>query len=184
VKSSWKERFLTLVAAHHGQRLMKFFISRLPNSSDAPDLVQEVYMRILRLDRPDLIRSPEAYLFTIASNIAHEHRLKTSRQPLHIALEDLIGNEPSSEELRADIESLSSVEPEDLAVQQERIQHLERSLAELSPKARATLIWHRRDGRTYNEIGERLGVSRNMVKKYLSQAVAHCRKRIEKETGE
>jgi DNA-directed RNA polymerase specialized sigma24 family protein len=106
VKSSWKDRFLANVAAHHGQRLMRFFTSRLPNSSDAPDLVQEVYMRILRLDRPDLIRSPEAYLFTIATNIAHEHRLKASRHPLHITLEDLAEGEGSSEDSRADPEAL------------------------------------------------------------------------------
>jgi RNA polymerase sigma factor (sigma-70 family) len=61
---------------------------------------------------------------------------------------------------------------------------LARALERLSPKARAALIWHRRDGKTYDEIGERLGVSRNMVKKYLSQALAHCRKcRDEQEEG-
>jgi DNA-directed RNA polymerase specialized sigma24 family protein len=35
--------------------------------------------------------------------------------------------------------------------------------------------WH---GMSYEQIGERLGVSSHMVKKYLSQAVAHCRRRM------
>src|SRR5262249_10608490 len=111
---------------------MRFFASRLPNSSDAPDLVQEDYMRILRLDRPHLTRSPEAYLFPIATNIAHEYRLKASRQPLHITLEDLVEEEASSEDSRADPEAIASIEPEDLAVQQQRMQHLELVLSELS----------------------------------------------------
>lgn len=64
MKRQWKDQFLASVVARHGRPLMKFFVSRLPNAADAPDLVQEVYLRLLRLDRPDLIRCPEAYLFT------------------------------------------------------------------------------------------------------------------------
>jgi RNA polymerase sigma-70 factor (ECF subfamily) len=35
-----------------------------------------------------------------------------------------------------------------------------------------------RDGLTYQQIGEQLGVSANMVKKYLSKALGHCRQRL------
>jgi RNA polymerase sigma-70 factor (ECF subfamily) len=158
---------------------MRFFVSRLPNAADAPDLVQEVYLRLLRIDRPDLIRCPEAYLFTIAAHIAHEHTLRKSTRPLHIALEDT-----SPDDLPADVEAFASPTPEHVTLQRERVQRLECVLSQLSPKARATLVWHRRDGQTYNEIGERLGVSRNMVKKYLAQALAHCRKSAAREDGE
>lgn len=170
---AWKTSFLVKVAALHGRPLMKFFVSRLPDAGDAPDLVQEVYLRLLRLDRPDLIRCPEAYLFTIAANIAHEHSLKRSNRPPHIALEDA-----PVEELPADVAVFATATLEEDADRADRLMRLERVLDELSPKARATLIWHRRDGRTYKEIGARLGVSTNMVKKYLSQSLAHCRKRL------
>lgn len=53
----------------------------------------------------------------------------------------------------------------------------------LSPKARACLIWHRRDGLTYREIGARLGISTSMVKKYLCQAMAHCHQYMGAEKG-
>ena len=48
----------------------------------------------------------------------------------------------------------------------------------LSPKARATLIMHRRDGLTLEQIGEALGVSRPMAKKYLAQALVRCRQAL------
>ena len=179
VKRTWKDSFLAAVVARHGRPLMKFFASRLPDAADAPDLVQEVYLRLLRLDRPDLIRCPEAYLFTIASNIAHEHRLKKARLPPHITLEDT-----PLEQLPADIESFATPGPEEAVIQQDRVVRLEGVLSQLSPKARATLIWHRRDGHTYNEIGKRLGISRDMVKKYLAQALAHCRKSVAEGQGE
>jgi len=178
MKRSWKEQFLASVAALHGRPLLRFFASRLPNSADAPDLVQEVYLRLLRLDRPDLIRCPEAYLFTIAANIAHEHSLKRASRPPHIALEDA----PESE-LPTDVESFTTATPEDEAQRMQRVRRLETVLSQLSPKARATFIWARRDGQTYEEIGKQLGVSRNMVKKYLQQAIAHCRKSLDREEG-
>jgi RNA polymerase sigma-70 factor (ECF subfamily) len=154
---------------------MRFFVSRLPDAADAPDLLQEVYLRILRLERPDLIRCPEAYLFTIAANIAREYNLKRSQRPVHIALD-----ETPTAEIPADTEPFATPAPEDAAHRAERIHRLEQVLAQLSPKARAVLLWHRRDGCTYDEIAQRLGISRNMVKKYLSQALAHCRNSIDR----
>jgi RNA polymerase sigma-70 factor (ECF subfamily) len=35
-------------------------------------------------------------------------------------------------------------------------------------------------GLSYEEIALRLGVSTHMVKKYLSQAMAHCRRRMKR----
>jgi len=176
MKRSWRDQFLSSVVSLHGRPLMKFFVSRLPDAMEAPDLVQEVYLRVLRLERPDLIRCPEAYLFTIAANIAREHRLRRSNRPPHITLDDA-----PLEELPADVELFATALPEDDAVRADRMQRLESTLAQLSPKARATLIWHRRDGLTYKEIGTRLGVSTNMVKKYLAQSLAHCRKCLQGE---
>jgi RNA polymerase sigma factor (sigma-70 family) len=175
MKTGWKERFIASVASLHGRQLVKFFALRLRDVAEAQDLAQEVYLRLLRMDRPDLIRSPEAYLFTIAANIAREHALKRATHPLQVALEDT----PNEElEAQGDLEGDSFVRtaPESAMNQVERMRELERALQQLSPKARAALLWHRRDGKTYEEIGARLGVSRNMVKKYLVQAVAHCRK--------
>ena len=167
----WKENFVASVAALHGRQLVRFFASRLRSATDAQDLAQEVYLRLLRLERPDLIRSPEAYLFTIAANLARERALRNASHPLHIALHDV-----SVEELATDSEFSGALSPEDAAQQAHRVRELEAVLAGLAPKARAALIWHRRDGQTYKQIAARLGVSRNMVKKYLVRAVAHCRK--------
>jgi RNA polymerase sigma factor (sigma-70 family) len=179
VKPGWRQRFIATVVAHHGRPLRRFFVSRLPNAADAPDLLQEVYMRLLRLDRPDLVRCPEAYVFTIAANIAHEYNLKRSNRPVHIALDDF---PPEGAALDTDPLIHPEPGPEDEAIRAERIRRLEGALAHLSPKARATLIWHRRDGYTYEEIAARLGISRNMVKKYLAQALAHCRNGVDRDT--
>jgi RNA polymerase sigma-70 factor (ECF subfamily) len=60
----------------------------------------------------------------------------------------------------------------------QRINRLREVLQQLSPKCRAAVLlqyWH---GMSREEIAVQLGVSTNMVKKYLSQALAHCRRRM------
>ncbi len=59
------------------------------------------------------------------------------------------------------------------------VEELEDALGQLSPKARAALILHRRDGFSLEEIATRLAVSRPMAKKYLAKALLHCRQRME-----
>jgi RNA polymerase sigma-70 factor (ECF subfamily) len=51
-------------------------------------------------------------------------------------------------------------------------------LAQLSPKCRAAVVLQYRYGLSYEDIAERLDVSPHMVKKYLAQALAHCRRRM------
>ena len=46
------------------------------SSADARDLAQEAYVRLLRLERKDLIREPRPYLYRIAANILYEYELK------------------------------------------------------------------------------------------------------------
>lgn len=153
--------------AAHGVRLRRFLASRVRDAmSDVPDMVQEVYLRLLRVNEPDSIESPEAYLLTIAKHVLYEHR--TRRVPTTGAINiDLI-----SEHLATD----PAENPETQALSAERIESLQRVLAGLSRKAQAALILHRIEGLTLEEIGRRLGVSRSMAKKYLAKALAQCRK--------
>src|SRR5688572_633712 len=78
------------MAARYGRRLRTFLSARLRNSDDAPDLAQEVFLRLLRVERHDTIRSPEAYLFTVASHVLYQHALRESTRPVAIDLTDAL----------------------------------------------------------------------------------------------
>jgi len=60
--------FVADLAARHGSRLRRYLAARLRNASDVGDLAQEIFLRLLRVERHDLIRQPESYLFTIAGS--------------------------------------------------------------------------------------------------------------------
>ena len=148
--------------------LLGFFYRRTRSKADAPDLAQEVYLRMLRVKDLDSIQSPQSYLFTVASNLLKEdavlQRKRGSRVDIAEAVDDW------------HLQHLPNFAGElDTA---NRVERLRIVLQQLSPKCRAAVILQYRDGLSYQEIADRLNVSTNMVKKYLSQALVHCRGRM------
>jgi RNA polymerase sigma factor (sigma-70 family) len=145
--------------------LYRYLLSRVRRREDAEDLTQEAYLRLLRVPATHLIERPDAYLFQIATNLLFEFRLRARRSRVTYDSE-----QASAQGARAEAsESASSAEALLVATQ------LQSAIESLSDKARTVLILHRRDGLTYARIGEQMGISEDMVKKYLSQAIARCR---------
>jgi len=162
--------FVADIEKQHGQRLRRFLASRLRHrSADVPDLVQEVFLRLLRIERHETIRSPEAYLFTVAFHVLHQHVMRRSALPESVEITSLIDQ----------MESAPQSDPATRAETQQQLDELQGALRQLSPKAQAVLLLHRRDGYSLEEIGARLGFSRAMAAKYLSKAFLHCRQRIQ-----
>lgn len=162
-----RNTFVTTLAGSHGEPLRRYLTSRLRNARrDVPDLVQEVFLRLWRIARPEAIRNPEAYLFTIANHVLHQYALRESMSPA--TLNRFEWEPPASTEN----------DPSTQAEMQQRLEELAAALAGLSPRAQAALVLYRRDGFSLDEIARRLGVSRGMVKKYVAKAVLHCRQHL------
>jgi RNA polymerase sigma factor (sigma-70 family) len=165
-----RNAWLARIVQHSDRDLKRYLSLRVGNRAEAEDLAQEIYLRLLRVERRDLIRSPEALLFRIASHAVYEwHLLARNRLP-HSA---------------ADLEALESLEAEPSADiwRAEIARELACALEQLSPKCRAAVVLHRREQLTYSEVGVQLGISVAMVKKYLSQGVALCREHLRKRFG-
>lgn len=148
--------------------LLAFFGRRVRARSEAADLAQEVYLRMLRVNDAEAIRNPEGYLFAVASNLAKEHAVLERRRASAVDIDDAEGD--------ASLQTLPAYEKELDDVQ--RSSRLHTVLAQLSPKCRAAVVLQYAEGLTYQEIAARLDVSPHMVKKYLAQALMHCRRRM------
>ena len=142
--------------------LLRFVRYRLRDPAAARDLAQEAFLRLLRRNREELIEKPEAYLFRIAANLAYEHRLHNQR---HV--------NDANDWIESSVDR--SYAPEARVENQERISRINKALAGLPPTPRAALLLQRRDGLTYEQIAERLGTTKHMVKKHLARAMTHCR---------
>ena len=165
------DRAKTLVVrpfAEHRAALEAFFHRRIKTKSDAPDLAQEVYVRMLRVSDADAIRNPELYLYTVANNLVKEHAILDRRRSSGIDVDDTTVQQQLAElpAFDADIDAT------------QRMARLREVLAQLRPTHRAAVMLHYRDGLSCSEIARRLGVSSHMVKKYLAQSLLLCRRRM------
>ena len=156
-------------ALHRKQsQVEQYLANRVANPDDARELAQEAFLRLLRIDNPEFIQQPEAYLFRIAVNLAYEYRMKQKASPF----------DPYAVVADEDEALMTPKTTEELAILRQRIECVENALGSMAPRAQAALIYHRRDGMTYAEIAERLGVSTSMVKKYLHAALIQCRESL------
>ncbi|MGH8210218.1 MAG: RNA polymerase sigma factor [Steroidobacteraceae bacterium] len=161
--------FVSEIASRYGRRLRGFFTQRLRNHADAPDLAQEVFLRLMRVEHHETIRSPEAYLFTVASHVLHQYTLRQSSTPASVDISEVF----------AELQLVSGDDPMARANAQQKLQELDRVLAQLAPKISTTLLLHRFVGLSIEEIGRELGVSRPTAKKYLARALTQCRDVLE-----
>jgi RNA polymerase sigma-70 factor (ECF subfamily) len=161
-------RLVEQLLDRHGASLRAFFARRVRRRADAEELAQEVYVRLLRVPDPSAIQNPEAYLFTVATNLLREQAVQRQRDAVTLDVE-----QPSVEPQLA----TWPVEGGELD-EQRRIERLREVLAQLPPKCQAVVKLQYWQGQSYAETAQALGISTNMVKKYLSQALVHCRRRM------
>jgi len=157
--------FVAAIAARYGPRLRRFLALHLRNADDVPDLAQEVFLRLLRVEGYESIRSPEAYLFTIASHVIHQHAVRRTSESVSIDIAEVF----------SELRSPASDDPPEQAAHAQQIDELEHMLALLPARVATALVLHRVAGYSVQEVGDELGVSRETAKKYLARAVEHCR---------
>jgi len=156
-----------LFTEHRGA-LLAFFRRGIRSKADAPDLAQEVYLRMLRISDQEVIRNPVLYLYTVANNLVKEHAVLDRRRATGIDIDEV--GEP--EELQV----LPAFEGDLDAAQ--RAARLRVVLRQLSPKCQAAVLLRFTHGLSYREVAMRLSVSPQMAKKYVAQALSHCRRRM------
>lgn len=157
------------LAESHGPQLRRFLLARVRNSADVPDIVQDIYLRMLRIPHVESIRSPEAYLFTVALHVLQQYTLRQSQVPTSIDFSEIL--EPLH---------TGPADPVLEVNAQQCLEELQQALDLFSPKVRATFILHRRDGLSIDEIATRLGISRPMVKKNLIKALMQFRRQLDR----
>jgi RNA polymerase sigma-70 factor (ECF subfamily) len=156
-----KQDFVAELEKSHGPGLRRYLAARMRNSAaDVPDLVQEVFLRLLRLDNYEAIRNSQAYLYTIASHVLHQHALRRAAAGEATAVTDFaleIGRVDSDPALQLELE--------------QQFEQLGERLKQSSPKAYATFMLHRCHGLPLQEVSEQIGASYSMTKKYLARAL-------------
>lgn len=150
------------------KRVFAVALKMLKFETEAEEIVQEVFLSLWQSRAGlDKINDPEAYLFTITHNAIYAHLRKASRneQLLNAILYYIAQKQNTTEQTVAAHEADKLIRE---AVQQ------------LSPQQRTVFELRKQEGLSYDEIAERMHISRNTVRNHLAVAVKTMRTILKK----
>jgi RNA polymerase sigma factor (sigma-70 family) len=163
--------FIQALFVNYSETLRGYIRRRVKNEADVSELVQEVYLSLLRRrTAASLQEAPESYLFRTAINlIRDQHRRNSVRcADRHIPLcEEIAGTDHH--------------DPEALLVSEQTSSALTQAVAELAPKTRRVFLMRRIQELSYREIESRTSIPLRSIERYVNQAVAYCSGRIERQ---
>jgi RNA polymerase sigma factor (sigma-70 family) len=136
-------------------------------AADLEDVAQEVFLRLMRYDRTELIEHPQAYLYKMASNVAAEWAIRWRYSRPH--------------DPRWLSGLLASDQPEQNCARREAEHEILRAINLLSPRERAVLKLQFAEGLCHAEIAERLGATQRSVKRMLSKSYEKLRHELDQE---
>ncbi|NNA34292.1 sigma-70 family RNA polymerase sigma factor [Pseudomonas lundensis] len=149
----------------HYEELIGTWTRRLRNRQQAQDLAHDTFVRVLETDAAT-VEQPRADLHQTARNIAVDDFRRAERRDA----KERATMPPSASE---------TGDPEQFMRALQLAESVERALQELPLNCRKVFVWQKIEGLTQAEIAERLGLTKNMVEKYMIRTLRHLRERVE-----
>jgi RNA polymerase sigma factor (sigma-70 family) len=149
--------------------LVAYFLKRVKSRSEAEDLTQEVFMRLLNHPDKNHGETIEGYVFTIAANLLRDRAKSlamTCRRRMR-SLDLLDENDAFSANLVEDRN------PERVLVGRQTIEDVLDALSELGERTRDIFVLARLENVQHREIAALYGVSVSAVEKMMMKAMAH-----------
>jgi RNA polymerase sigma factor (sigma-70 family) len=171
------DREISEVVAQQRSRLRNFIRRRVPNPSDAEDIVQEVFYELVEANRLLMpIEHVTGWLFRVARNRIIDLLRKKKPQTFSDAAVEGEGGEMLYIE---DLLPSPDAGPEALYIRNVLHDALELAIDELPDDQRDVFVAHELEGRSFKEMAAATGVSINTLLSRKRYAVLHLRERLQ-----
>ena len=156
-----------------GARLLGVALRIVRQRALAEDIVHDACVNIwTRAASYDASRgSARGWIYSVVRNLALNAVRDGSR---HVDVDDT-----TTQALEADMSVQAHHEVEETFELNASLGRLQHCLEALDPARRSCVLHAYVDGCSHGEIAERLGLSRNMVEKYMIRTLRHLRERVE-----
>ena len=154
--------FSTYVLPHE-PALRAWLNSRFPDADNVDDIIQDAYLRVLKMRESSVIRSPKAFLFRTARNLSIDH-LKSHKVSRKIPFEE--------SEVSSVIDLVTEI-PEAASRNQE-LEILKAAMQSLPDRCRQVITLHEVYGMSQKEVAEKLGISASTVSDQVAIGIRKC----------
>ena len=143
--------------------LRGYFASRIRNPSDIDDLVQEVFVQLLRRASGGPIEHVQQYLFQVASSVLCDQGryMKSRRFDAHESYEE-------------DVHAVATeISLERIVIGEETLRRMNEALQQLPERTRDIFFLRAIQQRKHEEVAVLLGISTRIVHKHMARALTH-----------
>jgi RNA polymerase sigma-70 factor (ECF subfamily) len=144
-----------------------FYRARLGPQADIEDLVQDLYVKIRRLEDQE-VRNVAAFLY----RLAHNHMLDWLRRGRRGRARDDAWRQASHTVLGR-VDMAEDPDAETTLIARQRLERIGQALQTLPLRTQEIFRLHKLEGLSYAETAQRLGLSKKSVEKHMSAALAH-----------
>lgn len=147
----------------HSRELKNFLGTLMRSREDIEDLMQETFLRVASLERPETITSPKAYIFTLAHNLVVDHYRKTKS--------NFIDHSVILEECR---EAVIHPGAERGLDAQRDLEMLQEAILKLPEKTRQIFISRKFHDRSYVQLACDFGMTEQAIRQHVSRGLREC----------
>ncbi|MDM3869750.1 RNA polymerase sigma factor [Porticoccus sp. W117] len=167
-----QEQVLDRLFREHGGALRGFLRARLGVGEDLEDVVQEVFIRLARLDDlasrlPINGSSNRSFIYTVANNLVVDMERRKAHQRRYAE---------TQKSQKQDEDSHCLATPESIALAHDELEQLKRVILGLKPTWRDAFILTRIQSLSYKEAAQRMNVTVKQVERFLKSALIQVRK--------
>ena len=138
------------------------------NPTAAEDLVQDVFVKVIRASHQEAIDNTRAYLARCATNAALDHLRRESTRSRYIVPDDLL----------AAREACNAPLQDTVLQSRQELELLRQAVEQLPPVCKAVFLLSRDHGLSMREIAERLDIKPKTVEKHIQRAMTTCRQAL------
>ncbi|WP_245258504.1 RNA polymerase sigma factor [Methylosinus sp. LW4] len=150
----------------HGRRLLVYLRGKA-GANDAPDLLQETFVRAMRHGGLEAMPDPEAFLQVIATNLARDRARRRNTEAKYLEFREELPEAPSPE-----------APPGDASEENDRSQLLIATIESLPPRCREVFVLVMQENLPVKKAAERLGISDSMARRHIRLAFRRCREAV------
>jgi RNA polymerase sigma factor (sigma-70 family) len=171
------DRRISEIIAAQRSRLGAFIRRRVPDPSDAEDVLQDVFFKLVEANRLLMpIEHVTAWLFRVARNRITDLFRKNARESSGDAA---VENEEGEMLRLEDLLPSAEAGPEALYIRHVLLDEVEIALSELPREQRDVFIAHELEGRSFKELSAESGVKISTLLSRKRYAVLHLRERLQ-----
>ncbi|PHZ85208.1 RNA polymerase sigma factor [Paremcibacter congregatus] len=154
--------FMSRVVEEYQKGLHRFIYAKVKCQDVAAEITQETFLRIMRLDRPEELEYPQAYLYRVAHNLVIDKQRRDNLKVIDGSVD-------------LDVEACEGTEasPEECLDYKQTHEDFLRAFEELPLRPRQVFYLRRYENLKVSQIAEKLGISTRMVHKHMTNSLAH-----------